>query len=130
MAPIDSTVEKRVIEVVTGLVSELRGGQQFAVAPNESLERDLGIGSLERVELIIRLEQVFSVQLGDTAMLDAETPADLAAAIAKSTTAPDSGQLEQLRTPSLAKNTEATSSAKATMAGTSRASESAPGTRA
>ena len=113
MASIDSAVEKRVIEVVTGLVSELRGGQQFAVAPNESLERDLGIGSLERVELIIRLEQVFSVQLGDTAMVDAATPADLAAAIAKSTTAPDSGQLEQLRTPSLAKNTEATSSAKA-----------------
>jgi len=113
MAPIDSAVEKRVIEIVTGLVSELRDGQQVAVAPKESLERDLGISSLERVELIIRLEQAFGVQLGDTAMVGAETPADLAAAIAKSDAQPDSGHLEPLGIPSPAKSAETTSSAKA-----------------
>ncbi|MFQ5589256.1 MAG: 1-acylglycerol-3-phosphate O-acyltransferase, partial [Nitrospiria bacterium] len=41
-------------------------------------ERDLGLGSLERVELLIRIESHFSVTLPDTAIADAATPAALA----------------------------------------------------
>jgi hypothetical protein len=48
-------VERRVLEVVGGLVAELGGlALQRPVAPRDSLDRDLGIGSLERVELLLR----------------------------------------------------------------------------
>ena len=76
-----SDLERRVIEVVTELVEELRGGQSSPVTLRDSLERDLGISSLERVELLIRLERVFKIRLGDTAMTTAESPADLVTAI-------------------------------------------------
>ena len=51
------------------------------VAPLDSLERELGISSLERVELLIRLEGLFKVRLGDAVMSEAETPRDLTRAI-------------------------------------------------
>ena len=74
--------QARVLGVVDDLVRELRGGRTPRRArPEESLERDLGIGSLERVELLIRLERAFDVKMGDAAMADAVTPADLAAIV-------------------------------------------------
>ena len=81
-------VEEQVLDVVTELVTELRGGARTAAARHDSLEADLGISSLERVELLIRLERAFRVRLGDAAMADAETPADLAAAIAAAADTP------------------------------------------
>ena len=86
-----SSVEERVLDVIAELASELRGGADggaIDLKPGDSLERDLGIGSLERVELLIRLERAFGVRLGDEAMQEAETPADLAAAIAQAADAP------------------------------------------
>ena len=75
-------IQTRVIDVVGELVGELRGDPGHRrVRSGDSLERDLGIGSLERVELLVRLEQVFGVRLGDAAMLEADTPADLVGAI-------------------------------------------------
>ena len=46
-----------------------------------SLERDLGLGSLERVELLARLERTFAVRFPDRLVAEAETPADLVKAI-------------------------------------------------
>ena len=69
------------------LVAELRGSDVHRqVRPGDSLERDLGISSLERVELLVRLEQAFEVQLGDAAMAEAETPRDLAGVITSADT--------------------------------------------
>ena len=79
------TAQSRVLDVVDELVNELRGGggdNGRQARLDDSLERDLGISSLERVELLVRLEEAFGVRLGDTAMVEAETPGDLAAAIA------------------------------------------------
>ena len=68
--------------IVGGLVAELGGPPaRAAVTLDDSLDRDLGIGSLERVELLLRLEHVFSVRLPDTVMADAGTPRDLTIAI-------------------------------------------------
>ena len=76
-------VERQVLDVITELVAELRGMPAgTTVSLHDSLERSLGIGSLERVELFLRLEQRFAVQLGETIMAEADTPADLVAAIA------------------------------------------------
>ena len=87
--PTGGSVEQQVLAVVTELVTELRGGVPAAVARGDSLETDLGISSLERVELLIRLERAFGVRLGDAAMSDAETPADLATAIAEADDTPE-----------------------------------------
>ncbi|PYQ04772.1 MAG: hypothetical protein DMF82_09945, partial [Acidobacteria bacterium] len=48
-----------------------------AAAPEASLERDLGLGSLERVELLLRLESAFGRTL-DESCLQIDTPAGLA----------------------------------------------------
>jgi acyl carrier protein len=45
------------------------------------LERDLGLGSLERVELMARLENAFGVRIADQAATQANTPDDLAEAV-------------------------------------------------
>ena len=94
-ASVDPGIEARVLDVVTELVTELRGGARSAAARGDSLEADLGISSLERVELLIRLERAFGVRLGDAAMATAETPADLAAAIADAGDAPTERQPER-----------------------------------
>ena len=88
-------LQEQVLDVVTELVTELRGGAPTAVARGDSLEADLGISSLERVELLIRLERAFGVRLGDDAMASAETPADLAAAIAQADDAPAEARPER-----------------------------------
>ena len=69
------------LNLVDEFVSELRGGSDRRVRPDDDLEQDLGIGSLERVELAVRLEQAFDVRLGDGVMVEADTPADLVTAI-------------------------------------------------
>jgi 1-acyl-sn-glycerol-3-phosphate acyltransferase len=73
-------IERRVLDIVGALVEEL-GGRAGAVALDDSLERGLGIGSLERVELLLRLEDAFGVRLSDAVMADAESPRDLVSAI-------------------------------------------------
>ncbi|HET7874392.1 MAG TPA: AMP-binding protein [Methylomirabilota bacterium] len=76
-------VERQVLDVVGNLVAELGGPPaRRPVGLSDSLERDLGIGSLERVELLLRLEQAVGVRLPDSAMSEAATPADLVAAVA------------------------------------------------
>jgi acyl carrier protein len=70
-----------VLEIVGALVLELGGSPQAPVTPRASLDRDLGIGSLERVELLLRLEQEFGVRLPDAVMAGAENPRELAQAI-------------------------------------------------
>ena len=70
--------QARVLEVVRELLTELGGGRALrAAAPEASLERDLGLGSLERVELLLRLESTFGRAL-DERCLQIDTPAGLA----------------------------------------------------
>src|SRR5260221_11370175 len=75
-------VEARVLEVVRALAEELGGARAaHAVAPSASLEREVGLGSLERVELLLRLETGFGRALDDR-VLQADPPRDLARVIA------------------------------------------------
>ena len=73
--------EGGVLAIVQGLVIELGVRSPAAVTPHARLDHDLGIGSLERVELLPRLEQQFGVRLPDAVMAEAGTPAHLIAAI-------------------------------------------------
>ncbi|MGE0357956.1 MAG: AMP-binding protein [Burkholderiales bacterium] len=52
------------------------------VSLDGSLERDLGLDSLARVELLIRVERAFGVRLPEDTIARADTPRDLLAAVA------------------------------------------------
>ncbi len=82
-------VRERVLDVIRGLLEEL--GSHGAVAElgaTSNLDRDLGLGSLERVELLNRLEAAFDVRLPDTLTAEASTPEELVQAILAAPGAP------------------------------------------
>ncbi len=63
-------------------MAELRPGSAAAgVNPDDSLERDLGLSSLEQVELLSRIEKATGIRVSDTVLGAADTPADLARAV-------------------------------------------------
>lgn len=75
-------VRERVLEVIRHLLEEL--GSQGALPllnSGSQLDRDLGLGSLERVELLARLETAFNIRLPDRVASEANTPEELARAI-------------------------------------------------
>lgn len=75
-------VRQGVLEVVREVLLELGAKDAEARAGlDSSLDKDLGLGSLERVELLMRLEQRFDKRLPDDVAQQAETPADFAAAL-------------------------------------------------
>jgi fatty-acyl-CoA synthase len=71
-----------VLAVVRDLVGELnpeRVGRTIGL--DDSLTRELALGSLERVELLLRLEQATGVRLDETALADADSPRQLLTAL-------------------------------------------------
>ncbi|MCH7664753.1 MAG: AMP-binding protein, partial [Acidobacteria bacterium] len=70
------------LEVVLSFVEELHpGSRPKRVTLDSSLDRDLAIDSLGRVELIGQLEKAFGVALSERLMATAETPRDLLRAV-------------------------------------------------
>lgn len=71
-------VGREVLAIVSALVAELGGAAAGRSAElDDSLERDFGLGSLERVELLVRLEHAFGIRLADEVMAEAATPRNL-----------------------------------------------------
>ena len=87
----DSAV--RLLEVVRDLTTELRPrqGDAEAVSLDSTLDRDLGLDSLARVELLTRLENAFDATLPEAVFVNSETPRDLLRALlgAKGARRPD-----------------------------------------
>jgi len=73
-------VERQLLAIVGELVGEL-GGATVTPSLDDSLERDLGVSSLERVELLLRLERAFGIRLADAVMAEAITLHDLVTAV-------------------------------------------------
>ena len=70
-------IETAVLETVRALLRELGSSEAARRAtPRSSLDRDLGLGSLERVELLVRLESALGLRLPETGAQTAESPAD------------------------------------------------------
>jgi acyl carrier protein len=67
----------RLLGVVAAVAREARPHVQAYVALDSSLERDLGLDSLARVELVLRLEREFAASLPEQALASSETPRDL-----------------------------------------------------
>jgi len=83
------TEQESVLEVVRELVAEL--GHESAVrsaSVASHLDRDLGLGSLERVELLLRLEKSFGARLDETVLASADTVQDLIVALSATNGAP------------------------------------------
>src|SRR6185436_14390868 len=93
-------VEERVIAIARELARETGGARAALLAtPTASLERDLGLGSLERVELLTRLERALGRSL-DEAVLRLDTAAEIARAAFGASASETAG--EQRRSAALA----------------------------
>jgi acyl carrier protein len=67
----------KLLSVVSEVAREARPSVQAYVSLDSSLERDLGLDSLARVELVLRLEREFHASLPEQALASSETPRDL-----------------------------------------------------
>ncbi len=72
-------LQNTLIHVIEQLVDELHAKRVYAhsVSLDSSLDRDLGLDSLARMELLTRLEKQFDIQLSEQLLATAETPRDL-----------------------------------------------------
>jgi fatty-acyl-CoA synthase len=79
------SIQFQTIATVRQLLSELGGARALeeltARGTTAHLERELGLGSLERVELMLRLNSACGVQLPETVMAEANTVEDVIDAI-------------------------------------------------
>ena len=67
----------RLLAVVAAVAREARPHVDAYVSLDSSLERDLGLDSLARVELVLRVEREFGASLPEQALASSETPRDL-----------------------------------------------------
>jgi acyl carrier protein len=67
----------RLLAVVAQVAREARPHVDVHVTLDSSLERELGLDSLARVELVLRLEREFGASLPEQALASSETPRDL-----------------------------------------------------
>jgi len=75
-------IEKELLSIVRGFLSEFKTERALNnLSLNASLEKDLGIDSLGKVELFLRIEKAFSVQFEDTLMIEADSLQDIVSAI-------------------------------------------------
>jgi 1-acyl-sn-glycerol-3-phosphate acyltransferase len=113
-----SSVESQSILIIRTLLLELGSASALQELERNGssvhLERDLGLGSLERVELMVRLDAAFSVRLPDAVVGESETVRELVAAVidAQSTRQPAPVSLPaENPQPGAAANTNAASPA-------------------
>lgn len=77
-----SQTEKELLSIVRKFLAEYKTERaQSHVQLNASLERDLGIDSLGRVELFLQIEKAYSIKFPDALMAEAESLNDILAAI-------------------------------------------------
>src|SRR5688572_26418176 len=77
---------ERLLAVVRRLVAEVRpGGAAPTVRLDSALERELGLDSLARAELLLRIEAELGVALSERVLAEAETPRDLVRALLRAT---------------------------------------------
>ena len=95
-----STVESRFLDLIRELLTELDRPQALAkVSPGASFERDLGMASLDLVELLVRCEIQFEVRLPDAIAEEEETPAGWVRAILEGGQEKTKGQAYQIDPP-------------------------------
>ncbi len=74
-------LDAALLSAIDKLAQEARPGRAVRAQLDSSLERDLGLDSLARVELLARIEQLFQVHLPEDTLVESETPRDLLKAL-------------------------------------------------
>lgn len=98
---------EEVLEVIREVAAELQPGQPLPELTLESdLDRDAGMDSLGRVELMLRLQQRFTVQLQDDITINARTPSDLLKAVSEAPSAPEAARQRKRATVEPARDGE------------------------
>jgi acyl carrier protein len=82
-----ATAEDAVMTAVREIVAEVNPTSHATVTLGSSLDRDLGLDSLVRVELLARLEDALGVRIPEGVLVDAETPRDLVDGVLRPATA-------------------------------------------
>ena len=79
----EAVAAQRVLRAVHDLALEVRPylRRTLVVTLDSNLDRDLGLDSLGRAELVLRLDRMFKVRLPDALISEMNTPADLLAAV-------------------------------------------------
>jgi fatty-acyl-CoA synthase len=71
-------IEQQLLQLVRQFIRELRSDSEAHIVTVEShIDKDLALGSLERVELLMRIEQHFNRHLPEDLLLNANTISDL-----------------------------------------------------
>jgi acyl carrier protein len=78
-----AATEAAVIGLVRELLEQVQPGRRARVRADSALDRDLGLDSLGRVELLLRLQRRFGVTLPERTAFAAETVRDLSSALAE-----------------------------------------------
>jgi 1-acyl-sn-glycerol-3-phosphate acyltransferase len=76
-----ASAEGALLQLVQDLASELHAGRAGTARLDSRLEGDLGLDSLARMELLLRVQRRFGVTLAEAEALGAETPRQLLAAL-------------------------------------------------
>jgi acyl-CoA synthetase (AMP-forming)/AMP-acid ligase II/acyl carrier protein len=81
--PIARSGAERLHAIIRDLAIELEPGRRetLEVTADSVLDRELGIDSLARLELSLRIERGFGVRIAEQALMEAVTPADLLVAL-------------------------------------------------
>ena len=79
-----ANLDKKLLAIVGDFLSEFKSERALShLTLNASLEKDLGIDSLGRVELFLRIEKAFAVKFEDSLMIEADSLQDIAKALEK-----------------------------------------------
>ncbi len=90
-----AAIHEQVAEIVCQLLAELGSHRPpQAVRGSAHLDHDLGLGSLERVELMLRLGAAFNSHLPDRVVAEADTVDDLVEAVLRHADGSGAGPLE------------------------------------
>ena len=78
---LEASEQNSLLQLIEEVAAELHAGRRRPARMETKLEDDLGLDSLARMELLLRIQRRFSVTLPEQQALGAETPADLIAAL-------------------------------------------------
>lgn len=76
-----SGLDKSLLDLIRKLLHEIQPQKRFGLSLESRLDRDLGLDSLSRAELLMRIEQTFRTRLPERTLGDAETVGDLLKAL-------------------------------------------------
>lgn len=101
-SPSPDARSRAVAAIINDFLNELhpQRAATWDVAPSSRLERDLGIDSLARAELVLRIERSFRVRLPAAVIAEAETVGDLLRALEQAHPGADAGA-EEVTKPTL-----------------------------